>query len=57
MDLLAIAARGKGLRTAGPDCYFACPLRSRSESFARKESKGQSREAEDIGEQTGEEST
>jgi hypothetical protein len=32
-------ATGRGLRTAGPHYYFACPLRSRSESSARNEVK------------------
>jgi len=32
-------ARGRDLRTAGPDCYFVCPLRSRSVSSARKETR------------------
>jgi len=36
-------AGGRGLRTAGPDCYFAHPLRSRSELSARKETRSKQR--------------
>jgi len=36
-------ARERGLRTAGPECYFACPLGSRSESSARKETRSKMR--------------
>jgi len=36
-------ATGRGLRTAGPECYFACPLGSRSASPTRKETRSKPR--------------